>query len=174
MEALKHSEWTFGLIFFWFAFVNVQLTASWIVIILISSQLPDILSLTLRRLGLSNQLVRKVTHDFGVVILLWLCFPFQIYPEINLITVGLAAHYAVDLFSGLEPIYIGGFLFGERSAALYVTADHRIAIGKRIENWGSDYLVTKTEQPTPELAWFWVMQLSGTIFCSLGVIAYLL
>ncbi len=49
-------------------------------------------------------------------------------------------------------MYIGGFLFGDRTEALYVIAAHRIAIGKRIEKWGSNYLITQREQPTPELA----------------------
>ena len=100
-------------------------------------------------------------------------FPFQIHPELNLLTTGIAIHYVIDLFSGLEPIYIGGLLFGERTAAIYVTEEHRVSIGKRIEKWGSNYLITETEEPTPELAWFWVMQLSGTIFCGLGMIVYL-
>lgn len=174
MEALKHSEWTFGVIFFWFAFYNVQFIASWIVIVLISSQLPDFLSLFLRKLKLTPELVRKITHDYLFVILLWVIFPFQKYPEISLFATGIAIHYGVDLFSGLEPIYIGGLLFGDRTAALYVTAAHRIAIGRRIESWGSNYLLTQTEKPTPELAWFWVMQLAGTIFCGVGMIFYLI
>ena len=183
MEALKHSEWTLGVIFLWFAFYNVQFTASWIIIVLISSQLPDFLSLFLRKLNVSPDLVRKITHDYIVVIILWVFsildfylgfFPFHIYSELNLLTAGIAIHYGVDLFSGLEPIYIGGIFLGERTAAIYVTADHRIAIGNRIESWGSNYLITQTEKPTPELAWFWIMQLSGTIFCGLGLIFYLI
>ncbi len=174
MEALKHTEWTLGVIFFWFALYNTQLTANWILIVLVSSQLPDFLSLFLRKLKLQPKLVRKITHDYIYVILLWLLFPFYIYPEISLLATGIAIHYGVDLFSGLEPIYIGGLLFGDRTAALYVTANHRRAIGKRVENWGSNYLVTKTEKPTPELAWFWIMQLSGTIFCGIGMIFYLI
>ena len=174
MEALKHSEWTFGVIFFWFAFYDVQFIARWIVIVLISSQLPDFLSLFLLKLKLTPELVRKITHDYIFVILLWFFFPFQMHPEISLFATGIAIHYGVDLFSGLEPIYIGGLLFGDRTAALYVTADHRIAIGKRIESWGSNYLSTQTEKPTPELAWFWVMQLAGTIFCGVGMIFYLI
>ncbi|MFX1282061.1 MAG: hypothetical protein ACFFB5_00335 [Promethearchaeota archaeon] len=174
MEALKHTEWTLGVIFFWFAFYKAQLTASWILIVLVSSQLPDFLSLFLRNLKLQPKLVRKITHDYIYVILLWLIFPFHINPEISLLATGIAIHYGVDLFSGLEPIYIAGFLFGDHTAALYVTAAHRISIGKRIEGWGSNYLITEVEKPTPELAWFWVMQLSGTIFCGLGMIFYLL
>ncbi len=181
MEALKHTEWTLGVIFFWFAFHNAQLTASWIVIILISSQLPDFVSLFLRKLSLPSDLVRKITHDYLIVIILWIIILiddpglfFYNNPELWLLATGIAIHYGVDLFSGLEPIYIGGIFLGERTAALYVTADHRIAIGKRIEGWGSNYLITHTEKPTPELAWFWIMQLSGTIFCGLGLIYYLI
>ncbi|MFX0125392.1 MAG: hypothetical protein ACFFAE_17315 [Candidatus Hodarchaeota archaeon] len=179
MEALKHSEWTLGVIFFWFAFHNAQLTATWLVIVLISSQLPDFTSLFLEKLKLPSDLVRKITHDYIIVIFLWVVILiddpglyFYNNPEIWLIATGIAIHYGVDLFSGLEPIYIGGIFLGERTAALYVTADHRIAIGKRIESWGSNYLITQTEKPTPELAWFWIMQLSGTIFCGLGMIFY--
>jgi hypothetical protein len=181
MEALKHSEWTLGVIFFWFSFHNAQLTAPWIFIVLISSQLPDFASLILRKLSFPSDLVRKLTHDYIIVVFIWILifildpsFSFYNYPELWLLATGIATHYVVDLFSGLEPIYIGGIFLGERTAAIYVTADHRIAIGKRIENWGSNYLITQTEKPTPELAWFWVMQLSGTIFCGLGMIFYLI
>lgn len=190
MEALKHSEWTLGITFFlfathnWLTNENAQLTAGWIVVVLIGSQLPDFLSLFLRKLKLSPEFVRKITHDYVIVILLWgiilllrwgiLYFPVHIDPELNFLTTGIAIHYGVDLFSGLEPIYIGGVFFGEQTAALYVTAAHRIAIGKRIENWGSNYLITQTEKPTPELAWFWIMQLSGTVFCGIGMIFYLM
>lgn len=181
MEALKHTEWTLGVIFFWFAFYNSQLTANWILIVLISSQLPDFASLFLRKLGLPSDLVRKITHDCIIVVFLWILilindprFLFYNNPEIWLLATGIGIHYVIDLFSGLEPIYIGGIFLGERTAAQYVTADDRIAIGKRIEKWGSNYLMTQTEKPTPELAWFWIMQLSGTIFCGLGMIFYLI
>ena len=76
--------------------------------------------------------------------------------------------------STLYRFYIAGFLFGEKTAILYVTKDHRIAIGKRIEEWGSNYFKPQTEEPTPELAWFWIMQIGGSIFCSLGLLTYLL
>lgn len=183
MEALKHSEWTLGVIFFWFALhnwvttQNIQLTALGIIIVLVGSQLPDFLSLFLRKLNLSSVVIRKITHDYGIVIIFWginLLFSDLMYQEINFFTTGIAIHYSIDLFSGLEPIYIGGFLFGDRTEALYVTAAHRIAIGKRIEKWGSNYLITQKERPTPELAWFWIMQLSGTIFCGIGMILYIL
>lgn len=181
MEALKHSEWALGVVFFWFAIYNLQhplnrteLTVNWILIVLIGSQLPDFFSLLLRKMKLSSKLVRKITHDYLFVILIWLLFPFDLNPEISFLAIGIAIHYGVDLFSGLEPLYIGGLLFGDRTEALYVTAAHRIAIGKRIEKWGSNYMINETEKPTPELAWFWIMQLLGTIFCGLGMIAYLL
>ncbi|MHA2224284.1 MAG: hypothetical protein ACXAC8_03725 [Candidatus Hodarchaeales archaeon] len=173
MEALKHTEWTFGVLFFWFAFYRIDLSLIWLIIILIGSQIPDFLELLFFRLKLSKKLARKITHDYIIVFLLWLVFPFGAFPEISLFTTSIAIHYLVDLFSGLEPIYIAGLLFGEHTAALYVTSDHRIAIGKRIERWGSKYLQTETEDPTPELAWFWVMQLSGVIFCGIGIIIYL-
>ena len=174
MEALKHTEWTFGVIFFWFALFNVQLNAIWIIFILIGSQLPDFLELFLIRRKVPPMFARKITHDYVIVLFLWLLFPFYLYPEINLLTTSIAVHYLIDLFSGLEPIYIAGFLFGDRTAILYVTETHRIAIGKRIESWGSNYLMVESEKPTPELAWFWILQLSSTIFCGLGIIIYLL
>ncbi|MFW9906878.1 MAG: hypothetical protein ACFFFH_21415 [Candidatus Thorarchaeota archaeon] len=181
MEALKHSEWTLGVIFYWFAFHNAQLTAVWILIVLISSQLPDFVSLFLKKISIPSDLARKITHDYLIVIFLWLIILinnpvlfFYNNPETWLIANGIAIHYVVDLFSGLEPIYIGGIFLGERTAAQYVSADDRIAIGKRIESWGSNYLITQIEHPTPELAWFWIMQLSGTIFCCLGMIFYLM
>ncbi|MHA2247731.1 MAG: hypothetical protein ACXADY_22475 [Candidatus Hodarchaeales archaeon] len=183
MEALKHSEWTFGVVFFWFAIYNMstngnaRLTAIWIIIVFIGSQLPDFLSLFLQKIKLSHEFVRKITHDYAIVIVLWgvmLIFPDYHRQELNFLVTGIAIHYGVDLFSGLEPIYIGGIFFGERTAALYVTAAHRITIGKRIEKWGANYLITQTEKPTPELAWFWIMQLAGTIFCGIGMIFYLI
>ncbi|MFX0051498.1 MAG: hypothetical protein ACFFAJ_16795 [Candidatus Hodarchaeota archaeon] len=174
MEALKHTEWAFGVVFFYFAFSNIQLREVWIIFILIGSQLPDFLELFLIRLGLSPSLTRKITHDYFIVIFLWLLSPLNLFPEINILTITIAVHYVIDLFSGLEPIYVAGFLFGDRTAILYVTETHRIAIGKRIESWGSNYFAVETEKPTPELAWFWVMQLSSTIFCGFGIIAYLL
>lgn len=176
MEALKHTEWVFGVWFIWFALYdyNIATNPAWIVIILIGSQLPDYLGLFLRKLNCPAKSTRKLTHDYVFVFALWFLFPFNIFPEINIFATSIAIHYLVDLFSGLEPIYIAGFLFGEHTAILYVTNAHRIKIGKKIESWGSNYLVTETEEPTPELAWFWVMQLAGTIFCGIGILIYLL
>lgn len=176
MEALKHTEWVFGVIFIWFAIYDCSLSMNpiWIIIILIGSQIPDFLGLSLKKIHLPDKFVRKFTHDYAIVLILWFLFPFNLYPEMNLFTTAIAIHYIVDLFSGLEPIYIAGFLFGERTAILYVTSAHRIMIGKRIEEWGSNYLVTEEEKPTPELAWFWVMQLAGTMFCGIGILIYLL
>jgi hypothetical protein len=176
MEALKHTEWVFGVWFIWFAIYGFKFAINpiWIVIILIGSQIPDFLDLFLRKLQLPAKSVRKLTHDYAIVFALWIIFPFNLFPEINLFTTSIAIHYLVDLFSGLEPIYIAGFLFGEYTAILYVTSAHRIMIGKRIEEWGSNYLAIETEEPTPELAWFWVMQLAGTMFCGIGILIYLL
>lgn len=174
MEALKHTEWTLGILFLWFAFYQIDLSLIWLIIIIIGSQIPDFLELLFFRLKLSNILARKITHDITIVFLLWLFFPFNDFPEISLFSNSIAIHYLIDLFSGLEPIYIAGLLFGERTAVLYVTSDFRIAIGKRIEKWGSNYLKTESEDPTPELAWFWIMQLSGAILCGIGIIVYLL
>ena len=175
MEALKHTEWVFGVIFFWFALFQISLEFNplWIVVIIAGSQISDFLELFFKNIGLSTKTARKLTHDYAIVLLIWIIFPFYIFPEINLFATALAIHYVVDLFSGLEPIYIFGFLFGERTAILYVTESHRKAIGKRIEAWGSDYFVAKTEEPTAELAWFWVMQISGSVFCGLGILTYL-
>ncbi|MFW9779420.1 MAG: hypothetical protein ACFFE8_11250 [Candidatus Heimdallarchaeota archaeon] len=175
LEALKHTEWTFGLFFFWFAFLNVpSVTFEQIVIILIGSQLPDYLEILLVNLKIPRPVARKATHDYLFILGLWILFPYSAFPEINLLVNALATHYLIDLFSGLEPIYLAGFIFGERTAAIYVTAAHRVSIGRRIEVWGSNYLITDVERPTPELAWFWIMQLSGTIFCGLGIVAFLL
>ncbi len=176
MEALKHTEWVFGVIFIWFTIYDYSLSMNpmWIIIILIGSQITDFLGLFLKKMHLPEKFVRKITHDYAIVFTLWFLFPFNLYPEMNLFTTSIAIHYLVDLFSGLEPIYIAGFLFGERTAILYVTSAHRIMIGKRIEEWGSNYLITETEEPTPELAWFWVMQLAGTMFCGIGILVYLL
>ncbi|NHJ03106.1 MAG: hypothetical protein EAX86_13295 [Candidatus Heimdallarchaeota archaeon] len=175
MEALKHTEWTLGVIFFWFAIfrISIQGNLHWFLIILIGSQLADFMELFLIRLNMNNKLARKLTHDYGIVLFLWFIFPFNLHPEISLFTTSMAVHYLIDLFSGLEPIYIFGLIFGEKTAILYVTQEHRVLIGKRIEAWGSNYLVAATENPTPELAWFWVMQLSGTMFCGFAIIAYL-
>ncbi len=176
MEALKHTEWTLGVIFFWFALFHIDLASNpiWIFIIIIGSQISDFLELLLVKLYMTDQLARKLTHDYIFVLIIWLVFPFNEHLELNLFATALAVHYLVDLFSGLEPIYIAGFLFGEKTAVLYVTKDHRIAIGKRIEEWGSNYFEPQTEEPTPELAWFWIMQIGGSIFCSLGLLTYLL
>ena len=176
MEALKHTEWTLGVIFFWFALYQIDIRGNlhWFIFILTGSQIADFMELLLIRLNLKPKIARKLTHDYGIVLLLWFFLPFTVYPEINLFTTSIAVHYLIDLFSGLEPIYIFGFIFGEKTAILYVTHEHRIAIGKRIEAWGSNYLVAETEDPTPELAWFWVMQLSGTMFLGFSIIAYLL
>ena len=175
MEALKHTEWVFGVIFFWFALfqISLELKPIWIVVIIAGSQISDFLELFLKKIGMTTNMARKLTHDYAIVLLLWLFFPFYNYPEINLFATSLAIHYVIDLFSGLEPIYILGFIFGERTAILYVTESHRKAIGKRIEEWGSDYFAPKTEEPTAELAWFWVMQISGSVFCGLGILTYL-
>ncbi|WP_455463784.1 hypothetical protein [Candidatus Hodarchaeum mangrovi] len=173
IEALKHTEWVFGIIFIWFAVFDLEFTPIWILIVIFGSQIPDFLELMLIRLKCPQNTARKISHDYAIVLFLWVIIPFNLYPELNLLTTAIAVHYVIDLFSGLEPIYIAGFLFGERTAILYVTTEHRIAIGKRIDNWGSNYLIAETEDPTPELAWFWVMQLSGTIFCGIGAIMYL-
>ena len=175
MEALKHTEWTFGVIFFWFALfqINIAFNPIWILVIGLGSQISDFSELTLIKLNVDNQLARKITHDYLYVVFIWLVFPFYSYPELNLFATALAVHYLVDLFSGLEPIYIGGLIFGEKTAILYVTNEHRIAIGKRIEEWGSNYFKPQTEEPTPELAWFWVMQIGGSVFCGLGLLTYL-
>ena len=175
MEALKHTEWTLGVIFFWFALfqINIQGNLHWFIAILIGSQIVDFMELLFIRLKFNPTVARKLTHDYGIVLVLWFLLPFDLYPELNLFTTALAVHYLIDLFSGLEPIYIFGFLFGEKTAVLYVTKEHRISIGKRIEAWGSNYLVAETEDPTPELAWFWVMQLAGTMFLGFSIIAYL-
>ncbi len=175
MEALKHTEWVFGVIFFWFAFFDVELTANptWIFFIILGSQISDFLELFLVRLKISEKMARRASHDYLYVLILWVVFPIRTYPEINMFAVALAVHYIIDLFSGLEPIYLGGLLFGERTAFIYVTQSHRISIGKKIEAWGSDYFVAQTEKPTPELAWFWVMQISGSVFCGLGILTYL-
>jgi len=161
-------------IFFWFALFNLSLQWVWILFVLIGSQLPDFMELYLVRFKIPQKLVRRITHDYIWVIILWLVFPFRIFPELNLLATAIAVHYLIDLFSGLEPIYIGGLLFGERTAILYITETHRIAIGERIESWGSNYFLTEAEKPTPELAWFWVMQLSSTMFCGMGIVVYLL
>ncbi|MHA1226267.1 MAG: hypothetical protein ACTSR2_07055 [Candidatus Hodarchaeales archaeon] len=174
MEALKHTEWVFGMFFIWFALFGMKFNPEWFIIVLIGSQIPDFLELLLLKIGMRQTWARKFTHDYAIVIILWFIFPFRSYPEMNLFTTAVSAHFVVDLFSGLEPIYIAGFIFGERTAILYVTAEHRMIIGKKIENWGSDYLITENEEPTPELAWFWVMQLSGTMFCGIAVIIYLI
>ncbi|MFW9854500.1 MAG: hypothetical protein ACFFFG_05550 [Candidatus Thorarchaeota archaeon] len=174
MEALKHTEWTFGLFFFWFTLFDApELTIVQILLILIGSQLPDYLEAFFITLRIPRSSARKATHDYIFILALWILFPYSLYPEINLFVNALAAHYLVDLFSGLEPIYLAGFLFGEKTSAIYVTANHRVSIGKRIEAWGSKYLVTDGERPTAELAWFWIMQLSGSIFCGLGIMVYL-
>lgn len=175
MEALKHTEWTFGLFFFWFTFFDApQLNLALIGLILLGSQLPDYLEASLILIKVSPTTARKATHDYLFILGIWLLFPYSISPEINLFVNALAAHYLIDLFSGLEPIYFAGFLFGEKTSAIYVTAAHRVAIGKRIESWGSNYLITESGKPTAELAWFWIIQLSGTIFCGLGIMTYLL
>ncbi|MHA1237361.1 MAG: hypothetical protein ACTSQ9_06870 [Candidatus Hodarchaeales archaeon] len=175
MEALKHTEWVFGVIFFWFAFskISLELNPIWIIVIITGSQISDFLELFLVKINISRTSARKLTHDYAIVIIIWMIFPFYSFPEIHLFTTALAVHYLIDLFSGLEPIYIFGFLFGERTAILYVTKAHRITIGKRIEEWGSDYFVAQTEEPTAELAWFWIMQISGSVFCGLGILTYL-
>jgi hypothetical protein len=175
MEALKHTEWVFGVIFFWFALfkISIELNPIWIVVIITGSQISDFLELFLKKVNIPEKTARKVTHDYAIVLLFWLIFPFYSFPEINLFATSLAVHYLIDLFSGLEPIYIFGFIFGEKTAILYVTKAHRITIGERIEEWGSDYFVTQTEEPTAELAWFWVMQISGSVFCGLGILTYL-
>ncbi len=175
MEALKHTEWVFGVIFFWFAFFDINFTSNptWIIFIILGSQISDFLELFLVKLNISEIMARRVTHDYLFVLFIWVVFPVRIYPEINMFSVALAVHYIVDLFSGLEPIYLGGLLFGERVAFIYVTKDHRNSIGKRIEAWGSNYFVAQTEKPTSELAWFWVMQISGSVFCGLGMLTYL-
>ena len=175
MEALKHTEWTFGLFFFWFTFFDAPpLSLELIGLILLGSQLPDYLEVLFILFKFTPLTARKATHDYIFILALWLLFPYSVSPEINLFVNALAVHYLIDLFSGLEPIYFAGFLFGEKTSVIYVTADHRVAIGKRIESWGSNYLITESEKPTAELAWFWVLQLSGTIFCGLGIMTYLL
>lgn len=174
MEALKHTEWAFGVIFFWFALFNVPFQWVWIIFILIGSQLPDFMELYLVRIKIPQKYVRRFTHDYIWVFIFLLLFPFRLYPELHLFATAIAVHYLIDLFSGLEPIYFGGIFFGERTAILYITESHRIAIGKRIESWGSNYFMTETDKPTPELAWFWIMQLSGTMFCGMGIVVYLL
>jgi hypothetical protein len=176
VEALKHTEWVFGVIFFWFAFFQIQLDTNpvWAIFIILGSQISDFLELFFVKIGLKRLDARKLTHDYVIVIIIWLLFPYHKFPELNLFATALAIHYFVDLFSGLEPIYVAGFLFGERTAILYVTQSHRIAIGKRIEEWGSNYFTAQTEEPTPELAWFWIMQISGSVFCGLGLFTYLL
>ena len=175
MEALKHTEWVFGVIFFWFALFQVELSANptWIFYIILGSQISDFFELLLVRLKVSEKVARRASHDYLFVLIIWLVFPINSFPEINMFAVALAVHYIIDLFSGLEPIYLGGLLFGERTAFIYVTQTHRISIGKKIETWGSDYFVAQTENPTPELAWFWVMQLAGSMFCGLGILTYL-
>lgn len=173
IEALKHTEWVLGIFFIWFALFDLEFTPWWILITIFGSQIPDFLELLLIRLKWSRNTARKISHDYAIVLLIWIIVPFNLYPELDILTTAIAVHYVIDLFSGLEPIYLAGLIFGERTAILYVTAEHRIAIGKRIDEWGSNYLRADTEDPTPELAWFWIMQLSGTIFCGIGAIIYL-
>ena len=176
MEALKHTEWTFGIIFFWFALVQIDLASNptWILVIIVGSQISDFAELLLIRFNISELKARKLTHDYIYVFFIWIFFPLKDYVLLNLFAVALSIHYLVDLFSGLEPIYIASVIFGDRAAILYVTKDHRNTIGRRIEKWGSNYFEPKTEEPTPELAWFWVMQIGGSVFCGLGLLTYLL
>ena len=85
MEALKHTEWTFGLIFFWFALfqINISFNPIWILVIGLGSQISDFAELMLIKLNLNNQLARKITHDYLYVVFIWLIFPFYYFPEFN-------------------------------------------------------------------------------------------
>lgn len=138
----------------------------------IGSQAPDFVSVGLKKLNMDPLLVRKLTHEYTYPIILWLLVPDN--DPFGAFGIAVGTHYFIDLFSGLEPLYIFGLVFGERTAIQYVTEEHRRTIGTSIEKWGEQYLVADTEDPTPELAWFWIMQFAGSIFCCFGILFYVL
>ena len=86
MEALKHTEWVFGVIFFWFGIFNIPLEFNpfWIFLIIAGSQISDFMELFLKKIKISMRTARKLTHDYAIVLLIWIIFPFYKFPEINL------------------------------------------------------------------------------------------
>ena len=62
MEALKHTEWVFGVIFFWFALfqISFEFNPLWIVVIIAGSQISDFLELFFKNIGFSTKRKRDL------------------------------------------------------------------------------------------------------------------
>ncbi len=165
MEPIKHSEWIFGVFLLYFAFNPTQLSLINVIQILIGTQLPDLFDLVLEKL-LRTRHRRIISHQF----LLWgILFLFSLYfsPILLYFFLATVLHLIVDLFSGCEPLYIGF------QPVIIIKIHMRKNFGSYVERWGRKYIATNDTPTNADLAWFWVMQLSGTLLFCISFIIYL-
>lgn len=172
IEAIKHIEWLLIGFFLIHATIKRPVSILDFVFFIFGAQFPDIMEAILFKLDLKPDLRRRYTHSFLFPILLAILFFLYFKHDVAyfLFTVSYFGHLTLDLFAGGDPVYLFSPILPNLKLVI-INKEKRLNFGDVVYQKLGYFWENGTNG---DLAWFWILQLFGSVLAAISFCVYLI
>ncbi len=169
VEPIGHISYTLSFFLFVHGIINVSLSPLEIVLIVIGSELPDLIDAIIFRGADFSRGHRSLTHTIFFLAFLFVLANF--IPLIIYLAIASTLHVLEDIISGGTPVWPFSPL-SKRYQIMLFTKEQTSRVGAWIKSILDDAFVY-SDRINAELAWCWGQTILGSYLLSISLIVYL-
>ncbi len=170
MEPIAHISYTFGLFLVFAAVYEISITPFIAILVIIGSELPDLIDWFFSLHNNFQKLHRQFTHTLFFLLVLGI-LAFYI-PIIWFLLFGSFFHVLQDVIGGGSPIYPLSPLT-KRGKILIIDGNSLETLGQHIKRILSPFFYDSEALP-PIFGWYWLHTILSSIILISGALLYLL